>query len=90
MFETNTTVAELMDKYAEVVDWDLSTRKANEAYIRRVIKRALGHLQGRKMPAARVPTADRKDDPEHPQHPVWRLFHRGALGVDLLEPGGVG
>jgi hypothetical protein len=26
--ETNATVAELMDKYAAVADWDLSTRKA--------------------------------------------------------------
>ena len=34
-----------MDRYAEVADWDLSTRKAHEFYIRRVIKPALGHLQ---------------------------------------------
>jgi DNA-binding transcriptional regulator YhcF (GntR family) len=47
--ETNATVAELMDKYAEVADWDLSTRKAYEAYIRRVIEPALGHLQVRKI-----------------------------------------
>ena len=47
--ETNATVAELMDHYAEVADWDLSTRKAHEAYIRRVIKPALGHLQVRKI-----------------------------------------
>jgi len=47
--ETNATVAELMDCYAEVADWDLSTRKANEYYIRRVIKPALGHLQVRKI-----------------------------------------
>jgi integrase len=47
--ETDTTVAQLMDKYAEVADWDLSTRKANEVYIRRVIKPALGHLQVRKI-----------------------------------------
>jgi len=47
--ETNATVAELMDRYAEVADWDLSTRKANEYYIRRVIKPALGHLQVRKI-----------------------------------------
>ena len=38
-----------MDRYAEVADWDLSTRKANEVYIRRVIKPALGHLQVRKI-----------------------------------------
>ena len=38
-----------MDRYAEVADWDLSTRKANEYYIRRVIKPALGHLQVRKI-----------------------------------------
>ncbi len=47
--ETNATVAELMDQYAAVADWDLSTRKAYEAYIRRVIKPALGHLQIRKI-----------------------------------------
>jgi DNA-binding transcriptional regulator YhcF (GntR family) len=47
--ETNATVAELKDQYAQVADWDLSTRKANEAYIRRVIKPALGHLQVRKI-----------------------------------------
>ena len=32
--ETDATVAQLMDRYAEVADWDLSTRKANEVYIR--------------------------------------------------------
>jgi integrase len=47
--ETNATVAELMDRCVEVADWDLSTRKANESYIRRVIKPALGHLQVRKI-----------------------------------------
>src|ERR1039457_3755597 len=47
--ETNATVAEFMDRYTEVTDWDLSTRKANEFYIRRVIKPALGHLQVRKI-----------------------------------------
>jgi integrase len=47
--ETDATVAELMDRYAEVADWDLSTRKANEYYIQRVIKPALGHLQVRKI-----------------------------------------
>src|SRR6266536_492055 len=47
--ETDATVAQLMDRYAEVADWDLSTRKANEVYIRRVIKPALGHHQVRKI-----------------------------------------
>ncbi|MGH3283293.1 MAG: tyrosine-type recombinase/integrase [Streptosporangiaceae bacterium] len=47
--ETDITVAQLMDRYAEVAEWDLSTRKAYEAYIRRVIKPALGHLQVRKI-----------------------------------------
>ena len=47
--ETDATVAQLMDRYAEVADWDLSTRKANEYYIQRVIKPALGHLQVRRI-----------------------------------------
>jgi hypothetical protein len=44
--KTNAAVAELMDRYAEVAGWDLSTRKANKFCIRRVIKPALGHLRG--------------------------------------------
>jgi hypothetical protein len=47
--ETDATVAQLMDRYAEVADWYLSTRKANEVYIRREIKPALGHLEVRKL-----------------------------------------
>lgn len=47
--EIDVTIAQLMEGYAEVADWDLSTRKANEVYIRRVIKPALGHLQVRKI-----------------------------------------
>ena len=38
-----------MDRYTEVADRDLSTRKANEFYIRRVIKPAPGRLQVRKI-----------------------------------------
>jgi integrase len=47
--DTDATVAQLMDRYAEIADWDLSTRKANEYYIQRVIKPALGSLQVRKI-----------------------------------------
>src|SRR6202035_521727 len=47
--ETDAAVAQLMDRYAEIADWDLSTRKANDYYIRRVIKPALGHMQVRKI-----------------------------------------
>jgi integrase len=47
--ETDATVAQLMDRYLEVADWEASTRKANEVYIRRVIKPALRHLQVRKI-----------------------------------------
>jgi hypothetical protein len=53
--ETNATVTELMDRYAEIADWDLSTRKAYEAYIRRVIKPALGHLHVRKIRGPLIP-----------------------------------
>jgi integrase len=47
--ETDATVAQLMDRYPEVAAWDLSTRKANEVYIRRLIKPALGYLQVRRI-----------------------------------------
>jgi hypothetical protein len=38
-----------MDEYVPVAGWELSTREANEGYIRRTIKPALGHLQVRKI-----------------------------------------
>ncbi len=47
--ETNATVAELLDRYVQVADWELSTREANEGYIRRTIKPAVGHLPIRKV-----------------------------------------
>jgi hypothetical protein len=47
--ETDATVARLMDEYVPVAGWELSTREANEGYIRRTIKPALGHLQVRKI-----------------------------------------
>jgi hypothetical protein len=61
--ETDATVAQLMDRYAEVADWDLSTRKANEYYIRRVIKPALGHLQVSLARPARRPPGQRSRGP---------------------------
>jgi DNA-binding transcriptional regulator YhcF (GntR family) len=47
--EANVTVARLMDEYAAIAEWELSTQEANEGYIRRTIKPALGHLQIRKV-----------------------------------------
>src|SRR5437762_574621 len=47
--ETGATVATLMDEYAAVAEWDLSTRQTNEGFIRRTIKPALGHLKVRKV-----------------------------------------
>ncbi|MGP0023924.1 MAG: GntR family transcriptional regulator, partial [Streptosporangiaceae bacterium] len=43
------TVATLLDEYAAIAEWELSTREASEGYIRRTIKPALGHLQVRKV-----------------------------------------
>src|SRR6266581_1652290 len=47
--ESARTVSELMDQYAEVAEWDLSTRTSNGNHIRRVIKPALGHMEIRKV-----------------------------------------
>ena len=86
--ETNATVAELMDRYAEVADWDLSTRKANEYYIERVIKPALGHLQVRKI---RGPLLDllyaqlrRCSDPECTSN---RFIEHRNVPVLTVDPG---
>ena len=47
--EVNATMAGLMDQYAAIAEWDVSTRQTNEGFIRRTIKPALGHLEVRKV-----------------------------------------
>ena len=47
--EADATMARLMDEYAAVAEWDVSTRQTNEGFIRRTIKPALGHLEVRKV-----------------------------------------
>ena len=47
--ESDATMAKLLDKYAAVAPWDVSTRQTNEGFIRRTIKPALGHLEVRKV-----------------------------------------
>ena len=49
MPESDATVAKLMDEYAAIAQWDVSTRQTNEGFIRRTIKPALGHLEVRKV-----------------------------------------
>jgi hypothetical protein len=41
--EAGVTMAELMDEYAAIAEWDVSTRQTNDGFIRRTIKPALGH-----------------------------------------------
>jgi hypothetical protein len=43
--ESDATVAKLLDEYAAIAPWDVSTRQTNEGFIRRPIKPALGHLE---------------------------------------------
>ncbi len=40
--ESDATAAKLLDEYATIAPWDLSTRRTNEGFIRRAIKPALG------------------------------------------------
>jgi integrase len=47
--EANATMAMLMDQYAAITEWGVSTRQTNEGFIRRTIKPALGHLEVRKV-----------------------------------------
>jgi DNA-binding CsgD family transcriptional regulator len=47
--ESTPTMAGLMDQYAAIAEWDVSTRQTNEGFIRRTIKPALGHLEVRKV-----------------------------------------
>ena len=47
--ESGATVAKLLDEYAAIAPWDVSTRQTNEGFIRRTIIPALGHMQVRKV-----------------------------------------
>jgi integrase len=47
--ESDVTVAKLMDEYAAIAEWDVSTRQTNQGFIRRTIKPALGHMKVRKV-----------------------------------------
>ena len=49
MPESGAIVATLMDEYAAVAEWDVSTRQTNEGFIRRTIKPALGPMKVRKV-----------------------------------------
>jgi hypothetical protein len=54
--ESDATMAKLLDQYAAVAPWDVSTRQTSEGFIRRTIKPALGHLEVRRS-AARSSTS---------------------------------
>jgi len=47
--ESGATMAKLLDEYAAIAPWDVSTRQTNGGFIRRTIKPALGHMQVRKV-----------------------------------------
>jgi integrase len=40
--ESGATMAKLLDEYAAIAPWDVSTRQTNEGFIRRTIKPSLG------------------------------------------------
>ncbi len=47
--ESGATMAMLLDEYAAIAPWDVSTRQTNEGFIRRTIKPALGHMKVRNV-----------------------------------------
>jgi hypothetical protein len=47
--ESDATVTKLLDEYAPIAPWDVSTRQTNEGFIRRTIKPALGPMKVRKV-----------------------------------------
>ena len=47
--ESDATVAKLLDEYAPIAPWDVSTRQTSEGFIRRTIKPVLGPMKVRKV-----------------------------------------
>jgi integrase len=88
--ETGVTVGKLLDEYAAVAEWDVSTRPTNEGFIRRTIKPALGHLEVRKVHG---PVLDklytrlkRCGDLTCTGHPFTEHRNIPALGLDPADP----
>ena len=42
-------MAKLLDEYAPIAQWDVSTRQTNEEFIRRTLKPSIGHLKIRQV-----------------------------------------
>jgi len=84
--ESAVTVAELMDEYAAIAEWDVSTRQTNEGFIRRTIKPALGHLKVREVTAGprcwKAPGQGWSTPSAPPAAcPTWRASSRPAPGA---------
>src|SRR4029077_15859727 len=47
--DAGATMAKLLDEYAAIAPWDVSTRQTNEGFIRRTIKPALGPMKVRRV-----------------------------------------
>jgi integrase len=47
--EAGVTMAKLLDEYAPIAAWDVSTRQTNEGFIRRTLKPSIGHLKIRQV-----------------------------------------
>ena len=47
--EASVTMAKLLDEYAPIAQWDVSTRQTSEGFIRRTLKPAIGHLKIRQV-----------------------------------------
>jgi hypothetical protein len=47
--EAGVTMAKLLDEYAPLAQWDVSTRQTNEGFIRRTLNPAIGHLKIRQV-----------------------------------------
>ncbi len=73
-------MAGLLDQYAAIAEWDVSTRQTNEGFIRRTIKPALGHMEVRKVRGwARLSVAPFDTDRAGSHH---RTSH--PAGLELL------
>jgi hypothetical protein len=88
--ESAATVATLLEEYALVVPWDVSTRQTNEGFIRRTIKPALGHIEVRKVrgsDSVRMRPCGGSDAPVVPpvSHAVLALRARPAWTRSLID-----
>ena len=87
--EAGVTMAKLLDEYAPITQWDISTRQASEGFIRRTLKPAIGHLKIRQVNGEILDKLYARlmhcRDLSYTGHPFTEHRHMPVLNIDPAD-----